>query len=152
MSEVIEAEITEQIPGERVARRSTDGVSHAGVVTFHHITDTRTRITLQLEVVPEGVVEQLGDKLGLVEARAKGDMKRFRSFAENPRVTAQAPRPSGRLRGRPLSPEHEPCAGETCAYAATARAPRGGAGRTVRGPHVSGRGTSRPANHTVALR
>lgn len=82
-----EAEITEQIPGDRVAWRSTDGVSHAGVVTFHHISDTRSRVTLQLKVVPEGAVEQLGDKLGLVKARAKGDMKRFKSYAESPKAT-----------------------------------------------------------------
>ncbi|WP_017588580.1 SRPBCC family protein [Nocardiopsis ganjiahuensis] len=82
-----EAEITEQIPGERVAWRSTDGVSHAGVVTFHHISETRSRVTLQLRAAPEGVVEQLGDKLGLVKARVKGDMKRFKNYAESSKAT-----------------------------------------------------------------
>ncbi|WP_017572605.1 SRPBCC family protein [Nocardiopsis halotolerans] len=77
-----EAVVTEQVPGERIAWRTTDGVTHAGVVTFHHLSDTRSRITLQLQTVPEGVVEQLGDKLGLVKARAKGDMKRFKAFVE----------------------------------------------------------------------
>ncbi|MEE2037214.1 SRPBCC family protein [Nocardiopsis sp. CT-R113] len=77
-----DAVVTEQIPGERIAWRTTDGVTHAGVVTFHHLAEARTRITLQLKTVPEGAVEQLGDKSGLVKARAKGDMKRFKAFVE----------------------------------------------------------------------
>ncbi|WP_435108172.1 SRPBCC family protein [Nocardiopsis synnemataformans] len=83
-----EAVVTEQVPGERIAWKTTDGTTHAGVVTFHRLSDTSSRITLQLKTVPEGVVEQLGDKLGLVKTRAKGDMKRFKAFVgpgrENP--------------------------------------------------------------------
>ncbi|MFW6641154.1 SRPBCC family protein [Nocardiopsis algeriensis] len=86
-----DAEVTEQVPQERIAWRSVDGVSHAGVVTFHHISASRTRITLQLRTVPEGAVEQLGDKLGLVKARAKGDMKRFKEYIEGARTPDGAP-------------------------------------------------------------
>ncbi|NYH50574.1 MULTISPECIES: SRPBCC family protein [Nocardiopsis] len=81
-----EAVVTEQVPGERIAWRTTDGVTHAGVVTFHRLSETSSRITLQLKTVPEGVVEQLGDKLGLVGARAKGDMKRFKALVESART------------------------------------------------------------------
>src|SRR4051812_151291 len=77
-----DAEITEQEPDQRVAWKSTDGTTHAGVVTFHKLDDTSSRVTLQLETVPEGVVEQLGDKLGLVKRRARGDMDRFKEFIE----------------------------------------------------------------------
>ena len=83
-----DAVVTEQVPGERIAWRSTDGVTHAGVVTFHHLAEARTRVALQLTTVPEGAVEQLGDKLGLVKARVKGDMKRFKAFVEPTRSTA----------------------------------------------------------------
>ena len=88
-----DAEITEQVPDERVAWRTTDGTTHAGVVTFHRIGDSRTRVTLQLTTVPEGAVEQLGDKLGLVKSRVKGDMKRFKEFIESRRL------PTGAWRG-----------------------------------------------------
>ena len=37
---------------------------------------------LQLDFDPHGVVEQVGDKLGIVEARAKGDLERFKHFIE----------------------------------------------------------------------
>jgi uncharacterized membrane protein len=77
-----DAEITEQHPDERVAWHSVGGTEHAGVVTFHRLDDAHTRVTLQLDTVPEGVVETLGDKLGLVSHRAKGDMKRFKEYIE----------------------------------------------------------------------
>ena len=38
-----DAEISEQHPDERVAWRSIDGKTHAGVVTFHRLSDTTTR-------------------------------------------------------------------------------------------------------------
>src|SRR5262245_63766078 len=44
-----EAEITEQIPDERVAWRSVEGAGNAGVVTFQRLSDQRSRIMLQLE-------------------------------------------------------------------------------------------------------
>ena len=36
-----DTEITEQHPDERVAWKSTDGTTHAGVVTFHRLGDAR---------------------------------------------------------------------------------------------------------------
>src|SRR5688572_21923871 len=68
-----DAEITEQKPDERIAWRSRDGVDTAGVVTFHRIDDDTTRVMLQLEYEPEGVVEEVGDKLGVVRRQAEGD-------------------------------------------------------------------------------
>ena len=77
-----DAEITEQHPDERVAWRATDGAENAGVVTFHHIDPTTTKVMLQLDFDPEGIVEQAGDKLGFVERRAEGDLARFKDFIE----------------------------------------------------------------------
>jgi uncharacterized membrane protein len=78
-----DAEITEQHPDERVAWKSTSGPQQAGVVTFHKLNDSTTRLMLQLDVEPEGIVEQVGDKLGLIKHRAKGDMERFKKFIES---------------------------------------------------------------------
>jgi len=82
-TEEFDAEITEQHPDERVAWKSTSGPQQAGVVTFHRLDDKNTRVMLQLEVQPEGIVEQAGDKLGFVKRRAKGDMERFKDFIES---------------------------------------------------------------------
>jgi uncharacterized membrane protein len=77
-----DAVITEQIPDERVAWKSVDGPNHAGVVTFHRLSDTTTRVTAQMDVDPEGFVENVADKLGVLKLRAKGDLKRFEEFIE----------------------------------------------------------------------
>jgi uncharacterized membrane protein len=78
-----DAEITEQHPDERVAWRSVDGTGHAGVVTFHKLTDTTSRVTLQLDTEPQGLVEKAGDALGLTTLNAKADLKRFKAFIES---------------------------------------------------------------------
>jgi uncharacterized membrane protein len=81
--EAWDAEITEQIPDERVAWRSTTGSPNAGVVTFHHLNPTTTRVMLQLEYDPKGLVENVGDALGVVSRRVEGDLKRFKEFIES---------------------------------------------------------------------
>ena len=78
-----DAKITEQLPDERVAWTSTEGSKQAGVVTFHRLDDNHTRVTCQMDFEPDGLVENLGDKLGLVKHRAKGDMARFKDFIES---------------------------------------------------------------------
>ncbi|GAA0594789.1 SRPBCC family protein [Streptomyces crystallinus] len=78
-----DAEITEQIPDERVAWTTVSGdVRQAGVVTFHRISDTTTKVMLQMEFDPEGLAETVGDKLGFVKRRVTGDLKRFKEFIE----------------------------------------------------------------------
>ena len=77
------ARITEQTPDERIAWTAIDGAHNAGVVTFHRIDDGRSRVTLQLDVDPEGPIEKAGDALGLVKHRVKGDMERFKDFVEH---------------------------------------------------------------------
>ncbi|WIM94801.1 SRPBCC family protein [Actinoplanes oblitus] len=78
-----DAEITEQLPDERVAWTATEGEKQAGVVTFHRLDDTHTRVTVQLDFDPQGFVETAGDKLGMVDRRVKGDLHRFKEFIES---------------------------------------------------------------------
>jgi uncharacterized membrane protein len=78
-----DAVITEQLPDERVAWRSTDGTDNGGVVTFHRIEPNRTKVMLQLGFDPEGFAESVGDKLGFVERRTKKDLERFKEFVED---------------------------------------------------------------------
>jgi uncharacterized membrane protein len=77
-----DAEITEQLPDDRIAWRSTDGTGNAGVVTFHHLDTGRSKVMLQLEFEPEGFKESVGDALGFVKRRATGDLKRFKGLVE----------------------------------------------------------------------
>jgi len=77
-----EALITEQHPEERIAWKNTTGATNAGVVTFHRLADAKTRVMLQMEYDPQGVVENLGDMLGVVSRRVANDLERFKAFIE----------------------------------------------------------------------
>lgn len=77
------AEITEQTPDQRVAWTSTDGTKHAGVVTFHALSDDRTKVVLQMEVDSEGFLEKVADWGGYVSDRSKKDLERFKDFVES---------------------------------------------------------------------
>ena len=77
-----DAEISEQHPDERVAWHSTSGARNAGVVTFHRIDDGTTRVTLQLDVEPEGAVETIGDWAGVLDRQLDEDLDRFKKYIE----------------------------------------------------------------------
>ncbi|HZB06332.1 MAG TPA: SRPBCC family protein [Thermoleophilaceae bacterium] len=78
-----DAEITEQKPDERVAWRNTDGTDNAGVVTFHRLDDARTRVMVQMDFVPEGIKEKIGDAIGASDRRVTGDLERFKELIES---------------------------------------------------------------------
>ena len=64
-----DTEITEQHPDERVAWKSTDGTSQAGVVTFHKLSDSQTRVTVQLDWEPDSLIEKAGSAIGFDDRR-----------------------------------------------------------------------------------
>jgi uncharacterized membrane protein len=79
-----DAEITEQHPDERVAWTSTNGdAKHAGVVTFHRLDDSTTRVTIQIDWQPEGILEKAGAVLGFDDRQVKADAQRFKEFIES---------------------------------------------------------------------
>ncbi len=77
-----EAEIYEQIPDSRIAWRSTSGAPNAGAVSFQSLGPERTRVNLMIDYQPLGVVEKVGDALGIVSGRVEGDLQRFKKFIE----------------------------------------------------------------------
>ena len=78
-----EANITEQHPDERVAWNSTGGeTDHAGVVTFHKLSDTETRVTVQLDWEPKGFLETLGSLVGAGSHAVKKDLNNFKEYIE----------------------------------------------------------------------
>ena len=93
------AEISEQIPDKRIAWHSLEGARNAGVVTFHRLSDDKTRIMLQLDYEPQGAVENVGDWLGVASSRVQGDLERFKDFIES------RGRETGAWRGHVPSPD-----------------------------------------------
>lgn len=77
-----DAEVTEQLPDERVAWRNVDGKDNAGVVTFHKLAPDSTRVMVQMDWVPEGIKEKIGDALGAADRRVRGDLNRFKELIE----------------------------------------------------------------------
>jgi uncharacterized membrane protein len=78
-----DTEITEQRPDERVAWKTTDGKAHAGVVTFHRLDENSSRVMVQMDWEPEGMLETLGRALGSDERRVKSDLERFKELIES---------------------------------------------------------------------
>jgi uncharacterized membrane protein len=79
-----DTEITEQHPDERIAWRSVGGdVKQAGVVTFHRLGDTTTRVMIQIDWQPSGVVEKVGSAINIDERQVKRDAERFKEFVES---------------------------------------------------------------------
>jgi uncharacterized membrane protein len=85
-----QAKILEQVPDQRIAWAATEGATNAGSVTFEDAGGEQTRVNLALEYEPEGLMENVGDKLNIVENRAEGDLKRFKSFIESERTATGA--------------------------------------------------------------
>ena len=77
------AQITEQQPDERIAWTSTEGATNAGVVTFHRLGDSQTKVMRQLEFDADDAMEKAGDAAGIVKSRVKGDLERFKEFIES---------------------------------------------------------------------
>ena len=89
-----DTEITEQHPDERVAWRTVGGdVEHGGVVTFHRLGDSKTRVTIQIDWQPQGLVEKAGAAVGVDDHQVKADAQRFKAFIED------TGRPTGAWRG-----------------------------------------------------
>jgi uncharacterized membrane protein len=78
-----EAEITEQTPDQVIAWRAIGDTRNDGRVTFEPLGAARTRVTLQLDHDPEGLVEKAGDALNITDKRIEGDLQRFKEFLES---------------------------------------------------------------------
>ncbi len=78
-----DAEIFRQEQDTAIAWRSTSGAHNAGEVRFDKASGGQTRVTLELSYDPEGIVENVGDALGVVSAQVRGDLERFKDFIED---------------------------------------------------------------------
>ncbi|NEM92563.1 SRPBCC family protein [Galbitalea soli] len=78
-----DAVVTEQHPDERVAWNSTGGdADHAGVVTFHKLSDADIRVTVQLDWEAKGLLEHLGAALGVDNHAIKKNLNDFKEYIE----------------------------------------------------------------------
>jgi uncharacterized membrane protein len=77
-----DAVITEQVPDNRVAWKSIDGTTQAGVVTFHRLNDDTTRVSARIEWEPQGLVEDVGAAVGADNMQVEHDLRAFKELIE----------------------------------------------------------------------
>ena len=87
------AEITEQVPDQIIAWRSTSGVEQSGRVSFQPIGADRTRIDVVFDYEPQGIVQSVGSAIGQDDRRVENDLEKFKEFVESRGV------PTGAWRG-----------------------------------------------------
>jgi uncharacterized membrane protein len=78
-----DAEITEQVPDRVIAWRATDGAQNEGRVQFQPEGDGATRVSLELDVEPEGAVQTAGDMMGALQTQVRQDLDRFKQLIES---------------------------------------------------------------------
>ena len=78
-----EAEITEQQPDSRISWKSVSGAPNTGTVRFEPLGPERTRVRLAMAYEPEGIIENVGDALGVMNAQVERSVKDFKQFIES---------------------------------------------------------------------
>jgi uncharacterized membrane protein len=77
-----EGEITDRRKNERVAWKTTKGPSHSGVVTFHKLDSNLTRVMVDMDFVPGGMIEKMASGLRFVKRAVESDLARFKAYVE----------------------------------------------------------------------
>jgi uncharacterized membrane protein len=76
------AAIETQRPDERIKWKVKDGVTHTGVVTFHELAENLTRIEINIDVDPSGIIEKAGRGMRHVKRTVRSELHRFKAFIE----------------------------------------------------------------------
>lgn len=74
------AEIVEQRPDERIQWKVAEGVTHAGVVTFHELGPRLTRVEVNLDVQPGSLIEKAARGMRFVKRAVRADLARFKAY------------------------------------------------------------------------
>jgi hypothetical protein len=77
-----EGRITERRKNDRIAWKTTGGVSHKGVVSFHRLDDNLTRVMVDMEFEPTGMIEKMASGLRFVKRAVQADLARFKAYVE----------------------------------------------------------------------
>ena len=77
-----EGEITERRKNELIAWKTKNGVQHKGVVTFHKLAPNLTRVMVDMEFEPTGMIEKMASGLRFVKRAVQSDLARFKAYVE----------------------------------------------------------------------
>jgi uncharacterized membrane protein len=77
-----EGRITERRKNDRIVWKTTSGMSHKGVVSFHKLDDNLTRVMIDMEFEPSGMIEKMASGLRFVKRAVQSDLARFKAYVE----------------------------------------------------------------------
>jgi uncharacterized membrane protein len=77
-----EGKITDRRKNDRIAWKTTSGMSHRGVVTFHKLDSNLTRVMVDMEFEPNGMLEKMASGLRFVKRAVQADLARFKAYVE----------------------------------------------------------------------
>ncbi|GAA1571349.1 SRPBCC family protein [Kribbella hippodromi] len=78
-----DATITEQRPGQRIAWSCSPGLMLGGSVSFEPRGESSTTIAVELNLDPQGVVENIAEKTGILHRLVVADLYRFKAALED---------------------------------------------------------------------
>lgn len=76
------AEIEEAQPGHRIRWTSKGPLRARGTTTFHRLDDRLTRVMVQVEYRPTGLLETVGNFFRMQRRRVRRDLRLFKNFVE----------------------------------------------------------------------
>jgi uncharacterized membrane protein len=77
-----EGEITDRKKNDRIAWKTTSGMSHSGVVTFHKLDTHLTRVMIDMDFRPQGMIEKMASGMRFVKRAVQSDLARFKAYVE----------------------------------------------------------------------
>ena len=57
-------------------------MAHAGVVTFHRLEKNLTRVMVDMDFVPQGMIEKMASGMRFVKRAVEADLARFKAYVE----------------------------------------------------------------------
>jgi len=77
-----EGRVTERRKNDRIVWTTKGGMSHKGIVSFHKLSDNLTRVMVDMEFEPNGMVEKMASGLRFVKRAVQADLARFKTYVE----------------------------------------------------------------------
>jgi uncharacterized membrane protein len=77
-----EGQITQRRKNDLIAWKTMKGTSHSGVVTFHKLDTSLTRVMVDMDFRPSGMIEKMASGLRFVKRAVEADLARFKAYVE----------------------------------------------------------------------
>jgi hypothetical protein len=77
-----EGRVTERRKNDRIVWTTKGGMSHKGIVSFHKLAPNLTRVMVDMEFEPNGMMEKMASGLRFVMRAVQADLARFKTYVE----------------------------------------------------------------------